>query len=118
MKLTQQALLTGTWVTIPACHDPPLPPYTQPLQFINAHFPPTFVIATKSDLIIPYANSQGILDAMQKHGVEVEMRVAEGMLHGSSDRLPFAPAWPDDVKWWGEVFKPSLDFVIKHLRME
>lgn len=87
------------------------PPYitqASPIAFINASYPPTFILTAMADKLIPIEQSFILKERLEKAGVEYKIKKAKGAFHGFVD-VP-VKRWPPGVDWWEAVILPSLEW--------
>lgn len=76
--------------------------YSSPKQ-VNAQTPPTFLLATTGDTVVPAQNCLLMYEALKKAGVACEMHVFEKGQHGygmKDAKLPVTDFWPSLLEAW------------------
>jgi len=69
---------------------------------VTPSMPPTFLMHTLADTVVPVANSLEFYKAMVQHGVPGELHVYEYGPHGIGlgRNIPDASDWPEACKRW------------------
>ncbi len=79
---------------------------------VTAQTPPTLLISSPADEIVPIRHSELMIDALEKAGVSNAHHVYEGKPHGWAGRIPDIgpPGWLDSVAGWlaSQGFAASL----------
>ena len=75
--------------------------YSNELQ-VNKQTPPTFIIHTRDDGAVPIANSENLLEALQKNKVPAKLVTYDEGGHGFGMRKKGIPVenWPQEMKAW------------------
>lgn len=75
--------------------------YSNELQ-VNKQTPPTFIIHTRDDGAVPIANSENLLEALQKNKVPAKLVTYDEGGHGFGMRKKGIPVenWPQKMKSW------------------
>lgn len=73
-----------------------------PLRFVTANAPPTFMYLTSDDGLVPPAGALRLYEALWKHHVPVEMHIFEPGGHGSGlgGADPELSVWPQLLQHW------------------
>ena len=75
--------------------------YSNELQ-VNKQTPPTFIIHARDDGAVPIANSENLLEALQKNKVPAKLVTYDEGGHGFGMRKKGIPVenWPQELKTW------------------
>ena len=75
--------------------------YSNELQ-VNKQTPPTFIIHARDDGAVPIANSENLLEALQKNKVPAKLVTYDEGGHGFGMRKKGIPVenWPQEMKAW------------------
>lgn len=92
----------------------PVPPTYNPVDLVDADFPPSFVLVATKDQLIPVKHSYDFIDRLKARGVEHMVAEAD-MLHGCSENHP-AEQKAEYDRWFEGAIRPGLDWVVERLR--